>query len=118
MKILSDLFSFDGRIGLAEFEENLNRIRDTISKKTKLILINGCEVELDHEIEKNRYLVHREYNEVIDKFVEARNNTFLLDIRDIVDDRCKVKDNIRHYTRDVYFALANKLTKLINTICE
>ena len=62
-------FEFVGRISPAEFMQNLQFIRTHIGKKTKLIIINGCEVNHENPEEPNRYLIHQEMNAAVDKFL-------------------------------------------------
>ena len=121
-KIQSDYFLkrfvFTGKIGEEEFRQNLEFIRSNLSKQTKLIIINGCEIPIEHELEVNRYQIHAAYNQVVDRFVQSHENTYLLDMREIVTLREQLIDNIRHYDRKVYFQMAGKLASLINGIYE
>ena len=64
------------------------------------------------------YVQHREYNETVDQFVRQNANTYLLDMRKIVRSRSQLTNNIRHYTRDVYYQMAAELTGLINVVKE
>ena len=109
-----DNFEPKGRIKPENLGENLKFIRENMNPNALLILINGSEVNLEHEFEEERFKVHQEYNQVVDNFVRKYDNVLLLDIRRIVKSVEQVTDNIRHYRRDVYFEMAEQLAKLIN----
>lgn len=110
-----DNFDFVGRTTLEQFKEYLGVLRKNISKNTKIIFINGCEVPHEYEYEKDIVNVHVEMNGVLDKFVKSTENVYLLDMRKIVTKREELTDNIRHYTRDVYYKMANELVNIINS---
>lgn len=115
LKWFFENFSFAGRISSEEFLHNLNFIREHIPQRTKLIVINGCEIPHENPNEKERHLVHRELNETVDRFVENADNTYLLDMRKLVHSRTDLTDNIRHYTRQIYFAMAQELINIMNS---
>lgn len=102
-----------GGISNSEFRANLQFIRDNIGANTKLIIINGCEVALDNDAEKNYHLRHIEMNKVVDDFVKENSNTYLLDIRKYVKSKEQLTNNIRHYQRNVYYHMAKELIELI-----
>jgi len=110
-------FEFVGRISKERFVFNLNFIRNHIPSDIYLILINGCEIHINNDFEKDRDRDHHEMNLWVDEFVNNHSiNTKLLDMREIVTDRSQLTDNIRHYTREIYYQLADKLNELINQI--
>lgn len=109
-------FDFAGQISPERFRANLQYIREHINKSTALILINGCEIPIDHAFETDRASIHRQYNKIVDDFVCSNDNTYLLDMRKLVVSRDQLTDNIRHYQRDVYYEMAMELTSLINRI--
>lgn len=114
-RLLND-YSCEGRIPPDVLFEHLQYIREHMAPNTALIIINGCEVPLEHEWEIDRYKVHQECNGVVDRFIEQSSNTYLLDMRKIVKSRDQVKDCIRHYNREVYYEMALELSSLINKI--
>lgn len=111
---LLDNYHLIGRIPDDLFLNNLRFIRENLPSKTALILINGSEIPLEHPWEKDRYLEHIHYNSLVDEFISTAKNTYLLDMRKIVTDRAQIGDNIRHYDRKTYYAMANELEQMIN----
>lgn len=103
-----------GRISEADFYSNLKVIRNYIPKETVMILINGCEVESPKSIEKNRHIDHKKMNDVLDKFISETENTYLLDMRTIVQKQSDLADNIRHYKREMYYLMALELSNIIS----
>lgn len=109
-----DNFERIGRISEADFYTNLKVIRNCIPKETVIILINGCEVESPKLIEKNRHIDHKKMNDVIDRFIRETENTYLLDMRTIVQKQSDITDNIRHYKREIYYLMALELSNIIS----
>ncbi|SFC23098.1 HAD-IIIC family phosphatase [Butyrivibrio sp. YAB3001] len=105
----------EGRIKAEDLYNNLQFIRDNIDKDNLLILINGCEVPSVNPKEVGREMVHKEYNKIVDQFVNENScNTKLLDMRTIVQSTNDLNDNIRHYKRHVYYKMAKELLLLID----
>lgn len=109
-------YNFIGRISESDFYENLWFVRNNLANGTKLVLINAAEVPLDHEYEVDRYKIHQIYNNVVDRFVDEHEDTYLLDMREIVKTKNQVTDNIRHYNREAYFEMARRLIQMINEV--
>lgn len=107
-------FEFIGRISDEDFIKNLKFIRNHIGNETTLILLNGCEVPYENKNEVDRYKVHIEMNKLVDEFVKDNNNTYLVDVRKFVSERSQLKDNIRHYEREVYYKIAKEISNIIS----
>lgn len=106
-------FTGGERISYTDFDNNLQFIRDHIPSHVKLVIINGAEVSHENPNEPDRYLIHREYNHVVDCFVKRNQNTELLDVRKLVTCRNDLTDNIRHYQRNIYYEMARELSRII-----
>lgn len=63
-------FSGGERISYTDFDNNLQFIRDHIPSHVKLVIINGAEVSHENPNEPDRYIIHQEYNHVVDCFVK------------------------------------------------
>lgn len=111
---LTENFVSKGRISGDDLMAHLVYLREHIRPDIPFILINGCEVPFEHKWETDRYLVHHEYNEVVDRFVASGKNVYLLDMRKIVTQKEQLADNIRHYRRDVFYRMAAELAEIIN----
>jgi len=118
VEYLVNNYDFIGGISNDNLKRNLDIIRNSINPDTTLIIINGCEVPVENNLEIDRYIKHQEYNKIVDDFVSLHDNTYLLDVRKIVMERKQLSDNIRHYNREVYYSMANEFVSLINQICN
>lgn len=104
-----------GRISLEDFESNLEYIYNKIGNAT-LILINGCEVVFKHPVEKERWIYHKELNDVVDKFCQRHENVYLVDMRKLARTENDLTDNIRHYKRHVYYGISKEVADIINIV--
>ena len=112
-KKFTETFCFEGRITEERFLDNLIWIRKELPNETKLIMINFSEINISHPQEPNRYLVHREFNKIIDRFCDMYDNVDLLDIRKMVTKEADHTDNIRHYSREIYHKIAKEVLNYI-----
>jgi len=106
-------FEHLGALSVARFQENLAWLRDRLPPRTLLLLINGSEVPLQHEFEKERWAHHAMMNRALEAFVEGAENTRLVDVRGSVLAPEDVMDNIRHYQRVHYRSIASQVTAAI-----
>ncbi|PRX13760.1 HAD-IIIC family phosphatase [Nonlabens ulvanivorans] len=111
-------FEFYGPISPLEFKSNLLKIREFVDDHTKLIFVNGAEVEPPNNIEKNALSRHKIMNAALDEFIENTKNTYLLDVRNIVTSSDQLSNNIRHYKREAYQNLSGDLLQLLNSILD
>lgn len=112
-KWLDENFKFIGKEPLDVFRNNIEMILQHISSNTKVILINGIDLDVSDWIGEDRVLRNREMNEVVDEIAEKYSNVSLLDMRKIVTSRGMLtrQDN-RHFNRQVYYRMAMELTAL------
>ncbi|MGL6258275.1 hypothetical protein [Vibrio sp. WXL210] len=104
-----------GPISGEEFYTNLNQLLDVIAPNTRLILINGAEVEPPLKVEPGCVARHKEMNKVVDRFVsENSERVTLVDVRKLITSTSDYAYDIRHYKRRVYQRLAEQLSGVIN----
>lgn len=113
-KIFNTKFEFLGGMSAERLKENLDWIRKKISKDTLLICLNGSEVEIKHPYEIERKKLHQEMNKIIANFCESNENTYLLDVTKIIKSDSDHTDNIRHYTRKIYYQIALEIIEILN----
>lgn len=111
---INNSFSFEGIISQERLYDNLVFIRSKLNPKTVLIVLNGSEQDVYHPIEKNMAEVHKRLNKSVCKFCENYDNTFLLDVNKIIRSTNDHTDCIRHYTRRVYYEIANEIVSIIS----
>lgn len=111
LNMFKDEFINLGQITASEFEQNLKFIRNNIEKP--IIFINSSEII---EFGEEQYKRAIEFNKVLDRFVSFNNNTYILDIRNIVTTREQCRDNARHYYLESYVKMSEEMDKIINKI--
>lgn len=114
---LEENFTFCGKEETDVFERNLKTIISNISKSTKILLINGVEIDVSDWIGSDRVNRNVEMNRVVDKVVLEYPNVSLVDMRKIVTSKemFSLKDN-RHFIRQVYYDLARTIVKVCESV--
>jgi hypothetical protein len=110
---LKNNYSFKGKLTEEDFYENLNYINNKYGKNKTILFINGSEVNKIHEWEKDRYVHHKKMNKVLEKFVAKTNNNYIIDVRHFINTEEDINDNLRHYSRESYKIIADKINELI-----
>mgnify|MGYP004652111669 FL=1 len=108
-------FDFLGGMSVEHLRDNLEWIRKQLPKETLLVCLNGSEVEIKHPYEIGRKTLHHEMNKMISEFCMNNDNTYLLDIIQIIKSDSDHTDNIRHYTRKIYYQIAVQILDLLKT---
>ena len=114
-RYLKENFSFVGRQSIEQFNKNMEFIIRSISKDTKIFLINGIELDVSEWIGQDRCNRNIEMNHAVDKIVEKYSNVFLVDMRKIVTSKKMLtkKDN-RHFNRQTYYLMAKEIARVCN----
>jgi FkbH-like protein len=105
----AESFEFEGALSPHAFQENIRWLAGLLPAGSTLVLINGAEVALENENEPSRHLHHQRMNRALEEVVEELPNATILDVREIVTSPQDVTDNIRHYTRQIYLRMAERL---------
>jgi FkbH-like protein len=115
MDVFFEEYEYIGRETLKQFKENLRCILKNIGSNTKVILINGCEQDVSEWIGLDRVERQVEMNNVVDQILSEFSNVSLIDMRKIVQSKADLSgvDN-RHYTRNVYYRIAQEIASIIN----
>ena len=117
LKEFSQKYEYEGLLSLSEFKKNLCTIREKLSADTKLYFITGAELEFvgnKNPAYNGRHLVHKKYNQVAREVCQAYDNTFIFDVNDYVKNQNDFTNSPNHFTRNIYYAMAQDITKLIN----
>ncbi|HMD57474.1 MAG TPA: HAD-IIIC family phosphatase [Solirubrobacteraceae bacterium] len=107
-------FEYLGPLSPEGLQENVRWLAGTVSKGSRLVLVNGAEIELDNGRELGRHLRHREMNEALEAVVAELPNAVICDVREFVvsTDDLTGKD-IRHYERQIYLRIAESLATVV-----
>lgn len=112
---LDNHFTFVGQESLDDFKNNLNFVLSYIPNKTKVLLINGADVDVSDWIGRERVQRNIDMNRAVDEVASEYANVVLIDMRNIVTGISDLtgKDN-RHYNRNVYYKIAQSITSECN----
>ncbi|HEX4466045.1 MAG TPA: hypothetical protein VH025_02570 [Solirubrobacteraceae bacterium] len=105
-------FDFEGQLSEDAFKENIRWLAEHLPN-SRVILINGAEVPIEHKIEKGRHLHHERMNRALEAVVAELPNAAICDVRPFISSREDLKDNLRHYTRETYLHMAESLQALL-----
>lgn len=109
-------YKFVGPISDARLDLNLEFIRKHLDPNTLLIFLNAAEINVVLNGEVGRHLRHIQVNKVLKAFCDRHpENVALLDVNEFVHSEEDLGDILRHYQRRVYFEIAQKLLRMINT---
>ncbi|KUG07399.1 hypothetical protein [Solirubrum puertoriconensis] len=106
-------FTYQGPLTPEQFQQNLAWLREQLPTGVPLLLLTGAEVEIPGSVEAGATERHRLMNQALVEFVERTPNCYLIDVRVIVETRADVTNNIRHYQRPHYKALAEMLADVL-----
>ena len=106
-------FEFLGGLSADDFRRGLHWLAGRIAPPKQLILLNGSEIKLEHELEPDRWRHHAAMNAVIDEVAAQYPHVDVCDVRLVVNRPDQIVDNIRHYRRGVYFQLARQIEQLV-----
>lgn len=107
-------FDFRGGVSKKLFENNLEWIVNAL--QTEILLINGAEIDFPNLQEPERYLNHIEMNGVLNKVAARHDNIRIIDVAALVKSDSDYLDNIRHYSRRIYFEIANEILAKLREI--
>ena len=98
--------------------ENLKYIRENLDSKTYLILILGSEIPCSKTQSgyENMAERHKILNSAVRKFAVNYNNIDLIELTDLIHSENDYGDCINHFSREVYYNLAQKIIEKANRI--
>ncbi|RAK69653.1 hypothetical protein [Hymenobacter edaphi] len=102
-------FSYAGPLTPERFQENLQWLRQQLPAAVPLILLTGAEIEVPGSPEPGAVQRHQQMNAALLDFAARTPNVLVVDVREVVRTRADVTNNLRHYQRPLYKALAEKL---------
>jgi FkbH-like protein len=109
----SDHFTFLGAIPPDSFRKNITWLCNQIDSHKLLIILNGSEVEYTPKPESRRWLHHKKMNGLLEDTVKDRDNVVICDVREFLSQPEEHRNNIRHYNRQTYFQIAQKINSVI-----
>ena len=99
-----------------EIIENILYIRNNLPKKTKLILLLGndhCQSQTLAQFEENKLQMYAKLNEMLLREFEGVDDIILINVNDFLNDSYDVTDSIMHYSRRIYYNIAQRINLMI-----
>ncbi len=96
--------------------QNLSEIRAKLPKGCMLAVMLGGELYYEKnqfEAYRNRHLVHRAINEMVRAWAKGREDVTLIDVNRYLVDQRSFYDHFNHYTKPVYYKLAQEMVSII-----
>ncbi|GAB3295567.1 hypothetical protein [Hymenobacter tenuis] len=107
-------FECVGQLAPPRFLVNLKWLRAQVPAAVPIFFLNGSEVEVPGSGEKGAVQRHQLMNNALADFVASAENCFVLDVREFVQTPADVTNNLRHYQRQHYRTLAQRLAAAIS----
>lgn len=99
----------------------LQYILDNTDIETKICIVLGSEtpyINNKKDAYIDRHIAHKEFNDVIREFARNNERVLLLDVNKYVRNQSDFDGNINHFSVRVYYALAQEVIEMINSICK
>ncbi|QJX48253.1 hypothetical protein HMJ29_15490 [Hymenobacter taeanensis] len=106
-------FEFLGQISPSRFQENLRWLRAQVPTQVPIFFLNGAEIEVPGSGETGAAARQAQMNQALEKFVTAAENCYIVDVRSFIKTSADVTNNLRHYHRQHYRTLAQRLAEAI-----
>lgn len=108
-----DNFKFLGPIDTDIFKQNIAWICSSIFREKLLIILNGSEVRLNRSPQPDRWKQHAAMNRVLFDTVKGMEHVVVCDVREFAQNPEDHSHNMRHYARQVYYRIAQRINQII-----
>jgi FkbH-like protein len=118
LESFSEKYEFIGRTSEEMLLDNLIFIRKHLEPSQELVLMLGVELEYKGELEPayiDRSAHHKKMNAIIRKFAEKHDNVSIIDYNNYVKEQNDFREHYNHYTKIVYYKMAQDVVKIINS---
>ncbi|UYZ64514.1 hypothetical protein [Hymenobacter weizhouensis] len=106
-------FTYEGPSSPEQFRQNLHWLREQVPAAVPVFLLNGAEIDVPGSGETGARERHQTMNQALADFAAQAENCFVVDVRDFVRTPTDVTNNLRHYQRQHYRTLAQRLAQAI-----
>jgi FkbH-like protein len=119
LKMFKEKFEYKGPVDILDFKKYLSWLLERVEAK-RIVFITGSEFNFEKKIgniidqEKNRYLHHIEFNNVLRDYVNKYKSISIVNVDNYIKGKFDFNDNIRHYNRKVYYNMANDIVSILN----
>ena len=111
-------FEFRGYPSVDEIESDLTIILDNLPKDTHVVFMLGSEIEYENNqlpAFDAHAANHRQINEREKKTFADRKNVEFIEYTDYIKSQKSFNDCVNHFSRDVYYALSQRIVYIINS---
>ena len=112
----AEQYEFVGRNSPEQILENLEIIRENLPSDCILAVMLGGELAYEKntiEAYVDRHLVHKAVNHRIREWAKGQPNVRLMDVNEHLVDQSSFYDHFNHYTKPVYYALAQQMAQIV-----
>lgn len=102
-------FRFLGGVTPQMLRDNLEWLINELPSDTKIMLLNAAEIDFPHPLEPERYISHIEMNKVMYEVALNHSNVDIIDVAKMITTPSDYIDNIRHYSRNIYYQIAHEI---------
>jgi FkbH-like protein len=106
-------FEFLGQISSTEFKRNLQWLRAQVPVQIPIFFLNGTEIDVPGSGETGARARHALMNQALEEFVTEAENCIIIDVRGFINAPADVTNNLRHYHRQHYRTLAQRLAEAL-----
>jgi hypothetical protein len=95
---------------------NAKTFLSKVDARAKVCYLLGSEIPFDRNTQKNyegRHLVYKEINKLFREYAEESDRVLLIDINEFLRGQQDFTNNINHFHRRVYYAIATKANEYI-----
>lgn len=121
LKDFSEKYEFIGRNTPEKLVKNLKFIREHLSKGTQLAIMLGSELKYDKNdipAYEDRHIVHEKMNDAVRRLAAQMEGITLIDVNRYLKNQNCYYDHFNHFTKPVYYKLAEELVQVINQYSE
>lgn len=112
-------YKYIGRISPQQTRKNIEKILSLMPKSSFLVLILGSEIPYNNNTQEayiNRHEDHKKINAELRDLAKRNNRVLIIDVNEYIKGQDDFTNNINHYSKRVYFEIANKSRSIIEDI--
>jgi FkbH-like protein len=119
LKAFAEKFTFEGFMDAQEIIHQIRFVRENIlPHKTQLILVLGSEIECESQT-TNEFAHHANNHQHVNQLLKStfgdKGNIGFINVTDFIKSQNDFNGCTNHFTRQVYYQLANEIANYVNT---
>lgn len=117
----AEQYEFIGRNTPEQIVENLKYIRENLPEDCLLVIMLGGELYYEKNTfsaYNDRHVIHKQINDAIRKYADQKTGIRLMDVNKYLVDQSSFYDHFNHYTKPVYYKLAQEMVSIVNEVLD